>query len=398
MRRFTIQSNRSTSTATLAMIAGAVVLVAASGRTTEAQSPSLVRLTTFGSNGWLAPGSTSYLGTGNNERGLAYNPVTKNLVLVSRATVLGSSTNVVILNGTTGAQVKLMNTTGVSAGTFVVNMAGVGADGAIYVSNLTTSATVPFKVYKWASEASTVQPTVAYSANPTGGVTRIGDSFDVFGSDASAKFAAAGTMGTGTFNSNFLVGSLDQTNTGTAYLGVPSTTTTSNDYRLSLAFVDTDTLIGSQGGTPRFTDFGASATATAMQVLTGTGLANFGAAQRALDYAVVGGKSVMAILDSNSSLIQVYDVTNPAQSVLLVSGSTVVTPLSGNAGGTGQLAWGAVNGDVATLYAMNTNQGIQAMIFTVPEPSTTAMLAMGGVGAAAYGWRNRRKARRQVAG
>ena len=38
-------------------------------------------LTTFGSNGWIAPGSNSYVSTGNNNRGLGWNPVTKNLVL-----------------------------------------------------------------------------------------------------------------------------------------------------------------------------------------------------------------------------------------------------------------------------------------------------------------------------
>ena len=92
------------------------------------QSIGIATMAGFGSNGWLAPGSIAYLGTANNERGLAYNPVTNNLVLVSRANVSGTANNIVILNGTTGSLLKTMNPTGISGGTFSINMAGVGAD------------------------------------------------------------------------------------------------------------------------------------------------------------------------------------------------------------------------------------------------------------------------------
>ena len=63
------------------VVFAAAVTVAASlaGSSAHAQ-PSLSPLVTFGSNGWLAPGSNAYLSTGNNERGLGWNPVTKNIV------------------------------------------------------------------------------------------------------------------------------------------------------------------------------------------------------------------------------------------------------------------------------------------------------------------------------
>ena len=49
--------------------------------------------------------------------------------------------------------------------------------------------------------------------------------------------------------------------------------------------------------------------------------------------------------------------------------------LSTNSNGVGELAWGPVTGSSATLYAMSTNQGIQAFIVTVPEPMALLPLA-----------------------
>src|SRR5689334_6103909 len=44
-------------------------------------------LSTFGTNGWLAPGSSAYLGTGNNERGIGFG--NGHVYLVSHANVSG---------------------------------------------------------------------------------------------------------------------------------------------------------------------------------------------------------------------------------------------------------------------------------------------------------------------
>src|SRR2546421_7589984 len=85
-----------------------------------------------GGDGWLAPGEGGYafLGTANNERGLAFG--NGHVYLVSRS----GGTNVRILDQTTGADLGGLNVTGVTGGTFVVNDAAVGSDGAIYVANL----------------------------------------------------------------------------------------------------------------------------------------------------------------------------------------------------------------------------------------------------------------------
>lgn len=344
---------------------------------------SLAPLTTFGSNGWIAPGgSNPYVSTGNFERGMGWNPVTKNLVLPSR----NGGNFVAILNGTTGAVVKTMDTTGVSGGTLAIMGAGVSDDGAIYVPNLssgTTAGSSPFKIYKWTGENDTNAPTTAFSqVNPptTTGVWRFGDAFAVYGSGTAAKFASAGTT-TGTSgglanNGNFMIGQLDGSNTNTIYRAIPNTLTVSNDYRLSIAFVDADTIIGNQGASAKFTDFVAATTLSNTGAII-TGSVALGAADRPLDYTVINGQAFMAVVNTNSSLISIYDVTNPAAASLITTGSTVVGTLSANGNATGAVQWGEMISPTSQiLYAMSTNQGIQAMVFAVPEPSTYAM--MGG--------------------
>ncbi len=361
----------------------ACCVVAFSPLAAVGQSPSLSSLTSFGSNGWLAPGANAYLGTAGNERGLAYNPATKNVVLVSRANVSGTSNNVVILDGLTGALIKTMNPSGISGGTFQINMAGAGTDGTIFAANLTGNSATPgaFKVYSWPSEASTAGPTTAFSATISNSVIRVGDAFDVYGSGSAATFVTAGGGATGS-NSVFASGLLNGSNTFTRYPSIPNTLTASNDYRLSLAYVDADTIIGNQGTSAKITDFGVSATVTGSIAL--------GAAQRPLDYAVIGGKSVLAVIDTNSALVQVFDVTNPATRTLMAQLNNTTGGLTSNANGTGQLAWGEINGDVATLYAMSTNQGIQAMTFIVPEPTTTLAVGVCTVGLAGMMLRRRK--------
>jgi hypothetical protein len=374
--RHTVATTRTT------FLTAALAILAVAGGS-EAFAQTLSPLVTFGSNGWLAPGSNPYLTTTNTERGMGWNPVTKNLVLPSR----NNGNFVAIINGTTGIVSGTLDTTGVSGGTLAMMGAGVSSDGAIYVSNLasgTTSSQGTFKIYKWASESDTSAPTTAFSSvNPgsTTGSWRFGDAFDVYGSGTAAKFASAGTTsgssGGLANNGNFMIGQLDGSNANTIYRAIPNTLTASNDYRLSVAFVDADTIIGNQGASAKFTDFVAATTLSNTGAIV-TGSVAIGAADRPLGYTVLNGQALMAVVNSNSALISVYDVTNPAAATLLVTGSTVQGSITANVNGTGALQWGEVLSPTSqVLYAMSTNQGIQAMVFqAVPEPSTYAM--MGG--------------------
>ena len=327
---------------------------------------SLVPLSSFGGgDGWLAPGEdgAAWLGTGNTERGLAYNPTTGNVILPTR------TGNVVkVLDGASGAALSDLAPPdgGFTGGTFLINMVDVADDGAIYVGNLTVSATSNFKVYRWQDESATA--TVAYDGLT--GIPRVGDSFAATGSGTDTVLAAAGTNNVDASNFAAFTTADGSTFSSTAYTAVAGTNTGSNDYRLSLTFVDSDTLIGNQGGIARWTDFGGGSATLVDSIPLDT-------AQRPLDFAVVGGVPVLAVIDSNSSLVQVFDVSTPNTPLSLASGTNTTGDLTGNGNGTGGVAWGSITGNSATLYAMSTNQGIQAFTFTVPEPTSALPLALG---------------------
>ena len=383
-------------TARTAILTAAVAILAVAYGA-EAFAQTLSPLTSFGSNGWLAPGSNPYVTNDNSQRGLGWNPVTKNIVLPSRS----GGNFVAIINGTTGVVSGTLNTTGVSGGTLAMMGAGVSADGEIYVPNLQSgsSALSPFKIYKWTGENDTNAPTTAFSqVNPatTSGAFRFADAFAVYGSGTSLKFAAAGTTSSGSTaglpnNSNFMIGALDGSNTNTIYRNIPNTLTSSNDYRLGITFVDADTVIGNQGTSAKITDFIAATTLSNTGAIV-TGSIAMGAADRPLDYTVINGQALLAVVNTNSSLISIYDITNPAAAALLTTGSTVSGFLTGNANATGGLQWGEMLSPTSqVLYAMSTNQGVQAMVFqAVPEPSTYAMMAGAFAAIGAIASRKRR--------
>lgn len=367
-----------------------LALTLALGSTAAAQA-TLTPLATFGVGGWIAPGTHPYVSTGNTERGLAYNPTTGNLILVARQNVSGVSNNVRVLSGATGADLVGLNNTGFSGGTFLVNMVDVDESGAIYVGNLSTAIATPFKVYKWDSEATGVSTpsTVAYNAAP--GITRLGDSFAVTGGSMlnPAKFAVAGSNNVNA--SNFAVGTLDGSNVGTAFLSVPGTTTSSNDYRLGLTFVDGDTLIGNQGaagGPARMTTFDTTLATATVDASIPIGAAS----RRPIDYVEMLGRPLLATIDTVTSQVTVLDLTNPTAPVVLAQANNTTGPLTANGNATGSVCWGMVIGNMATLYAMSTNQGIQAFQFVL-NPIASALpygsgcdgLVMVGSGAPTLG-------------
>jgi hypothetical protein len=113
----------------------------------------------------LAPGDRSYLSTDNNQRGIAYHPLTGNLLLVSR-----TPTNAIyVLDGNTGAELHTLqfDSTLITGGTFAVNAIGVAPDGLVYVGNLTTDGTVTeFRLYVWADDQPTSTASLAWHGDP----------------------------------------------------------------------------------------------------------------------------------------------------------------------------------------------------------------------------------------
>ncbi len=134
----------------------------------------------------IKAGQVPWLATDNATRGIAYNPVTDHVYVVSRTGAL----NVVILNAATGDSVGVLDVTGISGGTFALNLIDVADDGVIYACNLVTAAGAEFKVYRWANE--NAQPTVAVSWSAD---ARYGDAFAVDGSGTNTKIYASGGGG-----------------------------------------------------------------------------------------------------------------------------------------------------------------------------------------------------------
>ncbi|MGL4513436.1 MAG: PEP-CTERM sorting domain-containing protein [Lacipirellulaceae bacterium] len=356
----------------------------------------LVSLGTFGNgDGWRAPneivtGDTAgtatgsnynYLQVGNLERGMAYNPSTGKLVLVSRNS---AGNGIRLLDGATGADVGFLsqnlsgNPSVVTGGTFASNSVGVAASGEVYVANLVSPATAAYKVYRWSTEAQGA-PDVVFNAVVGGwgaGTPRLGDNIDVVGSGASTKIVAgaSGVIGYAILD-NLGVG----TTTATAVPSFVPAGPAAGDFRIGVTFGATaNDVIGKQtGGTPvaapvRVTTYsGAAGAAAAVWTLTTGG-------EAALDYATIDGTPYLASVDANSSIVRVYSLALGGP-VLHASFTSTSGTLSGNGNSAGSIKWGAISPGQATLYAMSTNQGIQALVFTVPEPASALLVSLGMV-------------------
>ncbi len=308
--------------------------------------------TSFMGDGWFAPGEGGYtfLGTANNERGIAYNPTNDRLYLLSR----NGGVNVRKLDGQTGADLGNLDATGISGGTFAASMMGCDDAGNIYAANLAVGATAIFKVYKWTSEVGV--STAIYNAAT--GIARTGDSFDVDGPTGNIIASGTGSVGFASINGGVL-----------SVKNPPSTAT--GDFRLGLTYLTSTTMYSGQagGGPFRYVDI------TANSLLGNSPTTS--AAERPMDYAVVDGHGLLATLDTNNSKVRVYDMTNPFAPKLRAEATTTFGTLTSNSNGTGQVKFGKIAGNQATLYAMSSNQGIQAFNLAVPEPGSVTALLVG---------------------
>lgn len=356
-------------------------------------------LATFSENGdgWLAPGEggQTFLGTGALERGMAYNPLTDNLLLLSR----NGGVSIRILNSLTAVESGTLATpsSGFSGGTFAANMLGVAADGAIYVANLQGNVTTGnFKVYRYESE-SAMDATVFFNSTVAGwtGTPRVGDALDVTGNGLNTRLVTGVSGGTGYLVLTSTEGPL----AGDPPVGVaqPISTFTGSgisagDFRLAAVFGKDgpDHVYGRQttGTAGRRTTYSAGAgTYLGTLPLTASG-------EAAMDYALIAGRPLLAVLNMNapggatSPTVRVYDVTDPAAPVLAATGTTASGTLTGNGNGVGSVAWGKITTvgttTTATLYAMATNQGIQAFTVTVTPDLTPASIAADPVSAAVF--------------
>lgn len=365
--------------ATVAAIAATVL--AFPGRA-QAVTISMQALTTFGSNGWLAPASFATGGTGDAIRDIAFNPVTGNLLLAT-------STTPIPVNAVTGTFGTALLTGGtITGGARGLNTVAVTSDGVIYGGNLSTNSTTsPYKVYRWADQTTT--PTLHYSGNAGLGGARVGDDLAAFGADATG-FLAAGFGSSPVVSGNNSYTTVTTGNSGGAAAAVAYTGGSAGDYRLGITIADANTVLGTQAQTVRQVSFlGTSGTldfSTTLNVLT----------ERGLLYFTAYGTPLLATQEwgtgATTNTVRLYNATNllSSGSVSFIQSINLTTSTNANGNAIGGIAYGEVNG-TPTIYALSTNNGIQALQI-VPEPTTTAVALACGAGLVAL---MRRRGRRQ---
>jgi hypothetical protein len=347
---------------------------------------SMTPLTSFSSDGWLAPGEVSWLSSSAaTERSIGYSKQSNELYVASR----GTGVNVRILNAATAQEINVANSgldmTGVSGGIFPINCVRVAEDGVIYGCNLCSPVSVnsPFKIYRWAD--SNAAPELVFTSSIiTPG--RMGDTFDAIGSGSNTLLVAgeSNSAGSGSLN-GYAVFTAPPPDSGIEFTGLLVGFLGSNpaagDFRTGITFTDSDSVIGSQGtGGFKFTSFaGATGTFEQAKVLTNV-------RERPMDFIVLGGRPLLATLETNGntttpdasySEVRIYDLTVPATPVLAASGRTATNYNSqGTSGaGTGSVVWAPLSDSTANLYALSTNNGIQAFAVSASSQITPPSIA-----------------------
>ena len=292
----------------------------------------------------LGPGSRPYIASDNTQRGLAYNPVTRHLLLVSR-----TPTNAVhIIDPATGAHLGNLPVSGISGGTFAINLVGVADDGKIYACNLDTGGTN--KVYRWSSETAT--PSLIYSNNP--GLGRLGDTFAVRGAGTDTQIM----LGTAANGTQLLL--LDTFDGTTFNEKVISTDAVAGFSRLGLTFGPTNTVFAKSTSSEllqlafdKDALFSVSVSTnlfSTVSAYTNTGPIGYDPVNKLL--------GAVAVSEAPDNL-QFYDALNPTNGIVLLDQEFFASDNS-NGNGTGAVAFDYAG---KRIFALDSNNGLVALSY-----------------------------------
>lgn len=319
----------------------------------------------------------SILSDGHFTRGMAYNPANGNLIVVNRSG--GNHINVL---SSSGNFIRRLSAAGMNVGAIHLSMVSASADGQIFVGNVATTGN--FRLYRFANDAVTTAAELVFDGSHGG--PRAGDNLDVIGSGQNVRVVTGHGTSTGR---GYLL--LNQTGPSTFAPTIANFgTTVAGDYRLGIAFSHGGTrVLGAQGtgaiGTGRFFVSDPNSNPPAH---LGIATINW-QLERFLDSAFINGFHMLATSDTDRARIRIYNIDNVLNPVFRTDFQMFTSAIAENPNATGSVQWGSINGKDATLYVMNTNQGIQAYnVEVVPEPAT--LLALGA-GVAALVARRRRK-------
>lgn len=331
----------------------------------------------------LKPGERPYLtatfgaGQGDNlQRGMAYNPATDHVLIVSR-TNSSYIQGIFILDASTGADVApfSLNTNGISnGGTFILSKIAVADDGVIYAANFGSQPGTTNTIYRWANESAA--PTIAFAGNPGVAAPNTnnswGTTFDVRGS------------GTGTqiiLGCNGTIASVLTTADGVNFTPtVLATDAAAGDFEFGSAFGAGDTFWGKNVGRPlrKFSfNIGAGTAVTVGNYNTNLLPASFNLGQIGVNAA----SGLLAALDISSNLfgtvlpsfprvdhVRLYDISNPSIAPVLLD----VQPFAYT--NVNRFVAGAIDFGGGKLFALNCNNGISAFTVNTPSPLAPALI------------------------
>jgi hypothetical protein len=304
----------------------------------------------------LAPGSRPYLTTDSSQGGIAYHPITGNVLLVSRA----GRNGVYVLNGETGElrHTLQIDTSVITGGTFALNMIGVSPDGVVYAGNLTADSTVPgqeFRLYAWIDDQPDTAPALVWSGDP-GALTEGGSLTNRWGDTMAVRMVNN--------EHQVLIGS--RSGTAVALL-LPDSMLNAKylfdvngaspgDFGNGIAWGDGETIWSKGAGSDSLRHVQVDINTCLDSICQGTILETFSGYSTLSAIGVDPAKQLLAGVSlENPDTLRLYDISDLNGGPLHVDTEFFPTD-NANSTGSGAVAFGPDR-----LYALNSNNGIIAM-------------------------------------
>ena len=294
-------------------------------------------------------GDFSFFQNDGNTRGMGYNPATDHVLVAART----GGSFVYILDAATGDSLGRLDMTGVSGGTFPINIVRADADGVIYVGNLALGG-AEFKVYRWADE--TAAPTLAFSGTVT---NRTGDAMDVYGTGVNTVIYASGSSSTEVTTlttadgATFAAGTPIPVSAGLARGGISPNINTAG----------ADLWVNGSGTPTSHIDAAGNVIAQMNTGVVSSSWMNVRYMPSTLvDLVAITGNAGA----DNGPKIQFWDVRGSETDPSLFAVDSLRGQWNGNGNGTGDIAWKDNGDNSLTVYQLITGNGVAAYRVDLP--------------------------------
>ncbi len=306
----------------------------------------------------ILPGERSYMTTGYNERGLAYNPATRN-VYVQHFNSDTGELSVNIVDGMSGEHLGELSVDGVEGGANPLRKIAVSEDGTIFAGNQTLDAGAdPYRLYRWDAEED--DPVVVWEGDPSAGISGV---LRRYGDNLALRGAAEGTLEVLLIpdfwqqeEEPHAVAVLSSTDGGGSFDLTTIETEPTTRFGLGADFGEGDTFWGTRAGQPlREFDFDGEL----LREFTGDVFpAGISPIRIDLEERIFAGKS------GNTIQLFDFDTLSPERDNVPVASQSFATS-NPNVETTGDIAFG----DEGIIYALDTNNGVMAFVPVLePEP------------------------------